>query len=452
MILKHADGRDDDIKALRRLSDLASTAAVRKKIAKQIADINIGEKGEKATAFHLAADFSSSRDHVVLHDLVIRMDDAYAKMDHLVITRRRQVFVLETKAIRGTLRLDDDGICTAIYGSRSFRMESPADQVRRHASVLRAWLEETGSSMREVIPVVAVSKDTVVEGRSEIPFISCDRLPGWIRRHEGGGASRLVVGKDGEASTEEIIGAGWLMAQAHSPRAVDWASYHGIDTTAPAQQLILIESEAVNAPASSAKVEQRRMEEEDTAATRNAKISEVHIHLGVVKTFEREDGSVSIQWKQGDGRQRFNDACRAAGGRVNAARHFWTLPRERAAEVLDMLSRPERPKEPTFEAIDITFDPIQPVRSVHEEEESGGRDHTLHVGERRQEIMTPFGPVGAVIMANGNRMLTHAQNESLKDHLRATCHGRAKWNDALSFWIVPAQHYEEIARRISMET
>jgi hypothetical protein len=105
---------------------------------------SIGAEGEEATASyldHLAAD-----GYVVMHDL--RRSMSTANIDHVVIGPTG-VFVIETKNIKGTLRIDGEDV---FIGGRRVRI---VDEVRKEVqavwNALGSMLEDKGIRVQALI-------------------------------------------------------------------------------------------------------------------------------------------------------------------------------------------------------------------------------------------------------------------------------------------------------------
>lgn len=136
MILKSADNKNTE--ELERL--LASApAAVKPKIEQELRAIRSGIKGEQESAYILDFDLKDSVNRAVIHDLRLEINGRVAQIDHLVINRCLDVFVLETKNFHAGLKITEDG---EFLRWNSFKktfegMASPLAQNERHIAVLK---------------------------------------------------------------------------------------------------------------------------------------------------------------------------------------------------------------------------------------------------------------------------------------------------------------------------
>src|SRR3546814_16444742 len=101
MTLKEADDRANYIAELQRLKAIAP-ASCHTKIQKQIYNIYAGIDGERSAAHFINREFGSKPKLVILHDLRIGVDAAYAQIDHLILHHQQgAAWVLDTKNFSG---------------------------------------------------------------------------------------------------------------------------------------------------------------------------------------------------------------------------------------------------------------------------------------------------------------------------------------------------------------
>ncbi len=98
-----------------------------------------GLKGEAESAYLIDFDFAQSKNWVVIHDLRLEHAGRVAQIDHLLINRWLDFYVLESKHFHAGLKITDDG---EFLRWNAFRktyegMASPLKQNERHIAVLR---------------------------------------------------------------------------------------------------------------------------------------------------------------------------------------------------------------------------------------------------------------------------------------------------------------------------
>jgi hypothetical protein len=77
---------------------------------------------------------------VIIHDLRIEYGGLVAQIDHLLINRFLDFYVLETKHYSQGVKVTERGEFLAVYRNRYVAIESPIEQNRRHIKVLEDFL------------------------------------------------------------------------------------------------------------------------------------------------------------------------------------------------------------------------------------------------------------------------------------------------------------------------
>jgi hypothetical protein len=144
---------DDKSKRLKLLEELQKSERLddrqRKWLRDQFWRLRPGIKGEKDAAYYLDHVFKDSPENALLHDLRLIEGDRTAQIDHLIVTRALNFYLLETKTFGGDLHINEHGEFSVEYsGERIFGIESPLEQSKRHELVLRKVLERLGIAGR----------------------------------------------------------------------------------------------------------------------------------------------------------------------------------------------------------------------------------------------------------------------------------------------------------------
>lgn len=143
MLIKKAD---DQSEALAQLERTAATSRGEgaKHAARELAIRKAGVKGESDSAYLIDFHFAASANWAVIHDLRIEFNDRVAQIDHLLINRWMECYVLETKHFRDGVKITDDGEFMRWNNvKRNFEgMSSPLEQNDRHIAVLRDAMDK----------------------------------------------------------------------------------------------------------------------------------------------------------------------------------------------------------------------------------------------------------------------------------------------------------------------
>lgn len=137
MLIKEADDQAVVVQELERLSSGSGPEA--KRAAEELRIRKAGLKGESESAYLIDFDYAQSPNWAVIHDLRLEHLGRVAQIDHLLINRWMDVYVLETKHFHAGLKITRDGEFLRYNRFRNTYegMASPLSQNERHIAVLR---------------------------------------------------------------------------------------------------------------------------------------------------------------------------------------------------------------------------------------------------------------------------------------------------------------------------
>lgn len=87
---------------------------------------------EKQAAYEIGFYFNQSKNIQVIHDLRIEINGRVAQIDHVLINRGLEVYVLQTKTFNSALTINDRGKFSTIAEGRMIGIASPIQQNARH--------------------------------------------------------------------------------------------------------------------------------------------------------------------------------------------------------------------------------------------------------------------------------------------------------------------------------
>ena len=144
MLIKERDSLEGNIAELTEIKEKANLDEKKRRlIEREIAFIKKGAKGEEDSAYFIDFHFRNSKNWAVIHDLRLQLNGHVAQIDHLLINRFLNIFVLESKNFREALQINERGEFFFIRGNKLISIESPIEQNRRHAHLLEKFLETT---------------------------------------------------------------------------------------------------------------------------------------------------------------------------------------------------------------------------------------------------------------------------------------------------------------------
>lgn len=140
MIIKSADDKQSAVTNLENLMQRPDlTGAQRQVIDKELKIMRAGIKGETESAYLIDFDFKASQNTAVIHDLRLEIGGRVAQIDHLLVHRTMNIYVLETKHFNSGMKITDDGefLRWNDYKKTFEGMASPLEQNNRHIEVLK---------------------------------------------------------------------------------------------------------------------------------------------------------------------------------------------------------------------------------------------------------------------------------------------------------------------------
>ncbi|WDL97763.1 nuclease-related domain-containing protein [Alicyclobacillus sp. ALC3] len=138
MILKNADDKLRYIEQLEKLRE-GSDEETKPRIERELRMLRAGAKGEEEAAYLINFHYGALDKTAVIHDLRIEVGGRVAQIDHLIIHRTLNVFVLESKHFHAGVKISDDGefLMWNQYRRAYEGMASPLEQNDRHIEVLK---------------------------------------------------------------------------------------------------------------------------------------------------------------------------------------------------------------------------------------------------------------------------------------------------------------------------
>lgn len=142
MVIKPADDKESHVAGLERLAARPDAdAAIRKRIELDIRFQRAGMRGEREAAYEIDFTYGpTSENWVVIHDLRLVHLGRVAQIDHLLMNRLLQCYVLETKSFSEGVAVNDHGEFTQFYGGKPRGIASPLEQNEKHIAVLNSVL------------------------------------------------------------------------------------------------------------------------------------------------------------------------------------------------------------------------------------------------------------------------------------------------------------------------
>jgi hypothetical protein len=163
MIIKSRDPKDREIAQLEELLKQADSAHKRFLIEREIKAMKAGISGEEDCAYFINFYFGNSKNWCVIHDLRIEHQGNVAQIDHLLINRLFEIYVIESKNFSYEVTINDNGEFTLKGGSQSFGIPSPIEQNKRHIFLLEKFISANALAPKRLrIPIIPRYKSLIL--------------------------------------------------------------------------------------------------------------------------------------------------------------------------------------------------------------------------------------------------------------------------------------------------
>ena len=136
MIIKNKDNHQGDIDYLSDLLERELPDDQKTLVDRELKCLFSSEKGEETSADYLDSEFKNSKNWVLIHDLRIEHNGEVAQIDHLLIGRMLDIYVIESKNFTYDLSISDEGDFSYFYHNRPYSMPSPIAQNERNINAL----------------------------------------------------------------------------------------------------------------------------------------------------------------------------------------------------------------------------------------------------------------------------------------------------------------------------
>jgi hypothetical protein len=229
MLIKSADDQSARIALLESLDnssrlDDRQTAWTRAELQRLRRAID----GARAVARWLDDYLGDSRHYAVLHDLRLAFGDDASQIDHLLIGRAFEFFLVDTQHFGADLSVDEQGAFAVRYGDEpAIGIPSPLERGQAHERMLVKALETLGITGRvsarptfhHVVLVDAKSTITRPPGIEGAMLMTADQFRGWHERYaeKDNSFASVLTGVLNVRAGETVDAWGRALARLHRP-------------------------------------------------------------------------------------------------------------------------------------------------------------------------------------------------------------------------------------------
>ncbi len=241
MLIKPKDDAKPTITALELLLDLKTLSSKQREgVQDELSNVRAGILGGKEAAYHIDFKLKDAKNWVVMHDLRLEHNGRVAQIDHLLVGRFFDVFVIESKNLKTAVRVnkDDEFEVKTRWGWKG--MASPVEQNKRHIQVLRELIsDEKLMPTRLGMPIrpkfhnwvlVAPECNLVRGEQKEVTILKMDMFDKGLEQFINHSPLSEALSLTKLCSTDTIVEFGRKLASFHKPITFDYAAKFGVTT------------------------------------------------------------------------------------------------------------------------------------------------------------------------------------------------------------------------------
>lgn len=242
MIIKKSDSREADVQELQRLLCCQISAKQRFLLEREIKCIGSGVRGEESSAYYMNFRYGDSQNWAIVHDLRFEVNGFVAQIDHLLINRCLDIYVLESKNYYYGIKITPEGEFLAWNGKSFIGIESPIEQNKRHIDLLERVINQQGllPTRLGIVMPAAYHNLVLVAPTSRIdrpvaavfdtsPVIKADALVDAIgKRVDAMGVINTFATAAKTISSETLESFARSLARLHRPAKIDYAQKFGV--------------------------------------------------------------------------------------------------------------------------------------------------------------------------------------------------------------------------------
>lgn len=251
MIFKRRNSKIEEIEELKQLLSCDLTEKQRFSVERELNAINKGASGEDDSAYYLNFYYGKSKNWAIIHDLRIEHEGIVAQIDHILINRIFDFYILESKSYKNGIKITENGEFEAYYGNKYFGIPSPLEQNERHIFVLNKFMHKNnilpkrmGVTIRPTyLNYVLISPGSVIKRPNSKKFnsenvIKADTLKTVIDKNADKAprsvSDIMAVIKISTFSTIETIAQ--KLASVHTPKKMNWKEKFRVKKTVQHQE------------------------------------------------------------------------------------------------------------------------------------------------------------------------------------------------------------------------
>ena len=245
MLIKSKDSPEEAIQQLEKIQQISGLSEeTEANVERELKTLVAGNRGEENSAYFIDFYYRHSPNWAIIHDLRIEYNGNIAQIDHLLINRFLEFYILEFKSYAYGIKITDRGEFLVWHKNRYIAIESPIEQNNRHVYLLEKFLREENILPKRLginiepkfRPFVIVSpKSNVIRPPTKKfntdQVIKSDELFKQIQEDTDNANLVEVFGSVAKLiSTETLIEFSKRLVSFHKPASINFYAKFGIET------------------------------------------------------------------------------------------------------------------------------------------------------------------------------------------------------------------------------
>lgn len=241
MILKSMDEHAAELATIERLLHSDPPDAISRALKKDRAAIHGSLKHQRDSTYHLDFFFKESQDWAVLHDLRLEIGEQVAQIDHLLIGRQLDIYVIESRYYNSDVKIDESGAFHCMVNKKPVMVASPIARNQRYVEFLQQYLRQNGllpsrlgltikPRFHSVVLLSPTSRVTLLGHGGVLPaqLMRADVFLKAFKKSQHGEPLTDFVNLARQLSAEALHEIAYRLANRHIPRSIDFAARYGL--------------------------------------------------------------------------------------------------------------------------------------------------------------------------------------------------------------------------------
>jgi len=241
MIFKDRDSKKNDLILLKKILLCNITEEQRFLVNRELNNMKKGDAGENDASYFINFYYGKSPNWAVIHDLRIEYNDQVAQIDHLLINRLFDFYILESKSYKNGIRITKFGEFESEYNNRFYGIRSPIEQNKRHIHLLNLLLrnenilpKRLGISIKpKYLNYILISPNSTIERPPKKYFntdsvIKADTLKTVIEKNADHAPITEIGSLAKLSSFSTISEIAKKIVSFHTPKQTNWVARFGL--------------------------------------------------------------------------------------------------------------------------------------------------------------------------------------------------------------------------------